>query len=132
MKRATHSSNSLHLLRKTGLPCAMFFSLATAEAVPLDDFGPPLPTDPSAFTNPPADPKAALDALLTLPHTNQGAIAYPNGGYGDRNSPRAENVLPPALQTSFKIPTNGKPSPLFGALPYTQQLLLFEEFGTEK
>ncbi len=28
--------------------------------------------------------------------------------------------------------TNGKPSPLFGAQPYTQQLLLFEEFGTEK
>jgi FtsP/CotA-like multicopper oxidase with cupredoxin domain len=132
MKRATHSSNSLYLLRKTGLPCAMLFSLATADAVPLDDFGQPPPTDPSAFANPPADPKAALDALLTLPATNQGAIALPNGAYGDRDTPRADNVLPPALQTSFKIPTNGKPSPLFGALPYTQQLLLFEEFGTEK
>ncbi|PNA05209.1 copper oxidase, partial [Pseudomonas sp. FW215-R3] len=52
--------------------------------------------------------------------------------YGTRTTPTTDNVLPPALQTSFKIPTNGKPSPLFGAQPYTQQLLLFEEFGTEK
>ncbi|WP_349737070.1 hypothetical protein, partial [Pseudomonas jessenii] len=56
----------------------------------------------------------------------------PNGVYGTRTTPTTDNVLPPALQTSFKIPTNGKPSPLFGAQPYTQQLLLFEEFGTEK
>jgi hypothetical protein len=67
-----------------------------------------------------------------MPATNRGSIALPNGVYGDRNTPRADNVLPPSLQTSFKIPTNGKPSPLFGAQPYTQQLLLFEEFGTEK
>ncbi len=30
------------------------------------------------------------------------------------------------------IPTEGKPSPLFGAKPFTQQMVLFEEFGTEK
>lgn len=29
------------------------------------------------------------------------------------------------------IPTEGRPSPLFGAEPFTQQMLLFEEFGTE-
>jgi len=29
------------------------------------------------------------------------------------------------------IPTGGSPSPLFGAQPYTQKLLLFEEFGTQ-
>jgi FtsP/CotA-like multicopper oxidase with cupredoxin domain len=29
------------------------------------------------------------------------------------------------------IPTGGRPSPLFGAEPFTQQLLLFEEFGLE-
>ena len=28
------------------------------------------------------------------------------------------------------IPSNGRPSPLFGAQPFTQKLLLFEEFGT--
>ncbi|WP_085729365.1 Ig-like domain-containing protein [Pseudomonas sp. R37(2017)] len=132
MKSVTPRCDSFGRLRKSGLPCAMLLSLATADAAPLDDVSQPPPTDPSAFTNPPADPKAALDALLTMPPTNQGAIALPNGVYGDRDTPRAENVLPPAQQTSFKIPTNGKPSPLFGALPYTQQLLLFEEFGTEK
>ena len=29
------------------------------------------------------------------------------------------------------VPTGGRPSPTFGAEPFTQQLLLFEEFGTE-
>lgn len=30
------------------------------------------------------------------------------------------------------IPTEGTPSPLFGAEPFTQQMILFEEFGTEE
>ncbi len=30
------------------------------------------------------------------------------------------------------IPTEGTPSPLFGAMPFTQQMVLFEEFGLEK
>ena len=30
----------------------------------------------------------------------------------------------------FDIPTNGAPSPLFGAEPFSQQMLRFEEFGT--
>ena len=29
------------------------------------------------------------------------------------------------------IPSGGRPSPRFGAQPFTQQLLLFEEFGVE-
>ncbi|MFS2201180.1 multicopper oxidase domain-containing protein [Pseudomonas sp. Pseusp3] len=126
---------SLGLFRKPGIAAVMLIniSLGNANAVPLDDVSQPPPTDPSAFTNPPADPKAALDAILAMPPAFQGAIALPNGAFGTRNTTTAtDNVLPPALQTSFKIPTNGKPSPLFGAQPYTQQLLLFEEFGTEK
>ncbi len=31
----------------------------------------------------------------------------------------------------FDIPTGGDPSPLFGAEPFTQQVLRFEEFGTQ-
>ncbi|WP_425500256.1 Ig-like domain-containing protein [Pseudomonas akapageensis] len=107
-------------------------SLAQLNAAPLDDFGPPPPTDPSAFTDQPADPIKAAKALDNATPANQGALALPNGVFGDRTTPRADNVLPPNLQTSFNYPTNGKPSPLFGALPFTQQLLLFEEFGTEK
>jgi hypothetical protein len=118
MKRPTPSCNSIDLLRRSSLPCAMLLTLNAANAVPLDDVSQPPPTDPSAYSNPPADPAAALEALKTMPETNQGALALPNGAYGDRNTPRADNVLPPSLQTSFKIPTNGKPSPLFGAQPF--------------
>ncbi|HED34271.1 MAG TPA: copper oxidase [Gammaproteobacteria bacterium] len=32
----------------------------------------------------------------------------------------------------FDVPTGAGPSPLFGAEPFTQQMLRFEEFGTEK
>ncbi|VVP66429.1 Cell division protein FtsP [Pseudomonas fluorescens] len=110
-------------------------SLTPVSAAPIDDVSQPPPTDPSAYSNPPADPvaaAAALEALKLMPEANQGSLALPNGVFGDRDTPRADNVLPPAAQTSFNFPTNGKPSPLFGAAPYTQQLLLFEEFGPEK
>ena len=33
--------------------------------------------------------------------------------------------------TVFDIPTGASPSPLFGALPFSQELPLFEEFGTQ-
>ncbi len=103
MKRVTPPCSSIALLLRSSPPCAMLLTV----------------------------PKAALD-VLTLSPANQGAIVLPNGVFGDRNTPRADNELPPNLQTSFKIPTNGKPNPLFGAQPYTRQLLLLEEFGTEK
>ncbi|WP_433771836.1 Ig-like domain-containing protein [Pseudomonas putida] len=123
-------------MRRSGVTCAaMLITLASANASPLDDESQPPPTDPSAYSNPPATPveaAAALEAIKGMPSANQGSIALPNGVFGNRDTPRAENVLPPAQQTSFNYPTNGKPSPLFGAQPYTQQLLLFEEFGTEK
>ena len=135
--KITPDHKALGFFRRQGLTAVMLinFSLSTAHAVPIDDVSQPPPTDPSAYTNPPADPvaeAAALEALKGLPEANQGSIALPDGAFGDRNTPRADNVLPPSLQTSFNFPTNGKPSPLFGAQPFTQQLLLFEEFGTEK
>lgn len=106
--------------------------LITAMASPMDDNSQPSPTDPSAYTNQPDDPTPALLNLNTLPEANQGSLELINGAYGDRDTVRIDNVLPPALQTSDRYPTNGKPSPLFGAQPFTQQLLLFEEFGPEK
>jgi FtsP/CotA-like multicopper oxidase with cupredoxin domain len=134
MKSSAPANTSSGFLLASGITSMMLmtFSLTAVNAAPLDDFGPPPPTDPSAFTNPAADPAAALEALKLLPPANQGAIALPNGVFGNRDTPRADNVLPPDLQTSFNFPTNGKPSPLFGAQPFSQQLLLYEEFGTEK
>ncbi|MGE4651647.1 MAG: copper oxidase, partial [Myxococcota bacterium] len=37
----------------------------------------------------------------------------------------------PAAAGKFKVPTGAPPSPLFGAKPFTQKLLRFEEFGTQ-
>ncbi|WEK28442.1 MAG: Ig-like domain-containing protein [Candidatus Pseudomonas phytovorans] len=106
--------------------------LITVAASPLDDNSQPPPTDPSAYSDQPADPTPALLNLNTLPEANEGSLELTDGVFGDRNTVRTDNVLPPALQTSDRYPTNGKPSPLFGAQPFTQQLLLFEEFGPEK
>ena len=41
-------------------------------------------------------------------------------------SAQAQTIVEP-----FDIPSGGRPSPLFGALPFTQKLALFEEFGTQ-
>ncbi|SDO25789.1 multicopper oxidase domain-containing protein [Pseudomonas jinjuensis] len=103
-------------------------SVAVA-AASLDYFGSPPPGDPSAYTDAPKDPAAVL--LQGADLANAGAFVQAGGVEGNRKTPLKENVLPPNAQTSFKIPTNGKPSPLFGAQPFTQSLLLFEEFGPE-
>lgn len=133
MKKTTVVSSPNHYFLLSGVATALLWAgLTSGVASPLDDFDPPTPTDPSAYTNPPDDPVIALEALKTMPEANEGALELPDGAYGNRTTPTIENVLPPLQQTSSRYPTNGKPSPLFGAEPYTQQLLLFEEFGPEK
>ena len=122
-----------HAFRLSSVTVLMLgLGLIPAIASSLDDVSQPPPTDPSAYSNQPADPNPALLNLYTLPEANEGSLELTDGAYGDRTTVRKDNVLPPALQTSEKYPTNGKPSPLFGAQPFTQQLLLFEEFGPEK
>ncbi|WP_430765360.1 multicopper oxidase domain-containing protein [Pseudomonas citronellolis] len=119
--------------RLRNLSCTLLLA-ATAPALhasPLDDFGQPPDNDVSYFRDVPNDADAAAE-LANTPEANHGAFDLPDGVEGDRNTPRAENILPPAQQTSFNYPTNGRPSPLFGAQPFTQQLLLFEEFGPVK
>ncbi|WCM53667.1 multicopper oxidase domain-containing protein [Pseudomonas sp. WJP1] len=118
----------------TPLSVALTISLSTGtlRASPIDDERQPEPTDPSAYYDEPEDRVGALNAILTMPEANEDSFDLPDGVKGSRDTERLENVLPPAAQTSFNYPTNGKPSPLFGAQPFTQQLLLFEEFGPEK
>ncbi|TLP56079.1 MULTISPECIES: Ig-like domain-containing protein [Pseudomonas] len=134
MKRPAVSSR--HMFRLASLGGLLFgLGLAGVQASSLDDVTPPAPTDPSAFSDPPSDAigqAAALEALKSLPEANEGALELSNGVYGSRATVEIDNVLPPLQQTSRQYPTNGKPSPLFGAEPFTQQLLLFEEFGPEK
>ncbi|WP_346727603.1 multicopper oxidase domain-containing protein [Zestomonas insulae] len=111
------------LLIGLGLP-------ALGLASSMDDENPPPPTDPSAYRDPPEDEAAANAELALEAEANEGSLELPNYTQGSKTTTtRAENVLPPAQQTSYNYPTNGKPSPLFGAQPFTQQLLLFEEFG---
>ncbi|POA46001.1 copper oxidase [Pseudomonas sp. MPR-ANC1] len=133
MDRATRDlSNTFRL---TPLSVFLMLTLGTmtvVQASPIDDERQPETSDPSAYYDEPADEPTALNAILTMPEANEDSFDLPDGVKGTRDSTRTENVLPPTVQTSFNYPTNGKPSPLYGAQPFSQQLLLFEEFGPEK
>jgi FtsP/CotA-like multicopper oxidase with cupredoxin domain len=68
------------------------------------------------------------DPLERLPPANAGAFV--GGRSGTAADAGIENAVQnPHARSSFDAPTGGAPSPLFGAQPFTQQLLLFEEFG---
>lgn len=133
MDRTTRNPSNTFLL--TPLSVFLMLTLGTMAGVrasPIDDERQPETSDPSAYYDEPADEPTALNAILTMPEANEDSFDLPDGVKGTRASTRTENVLPPAVQTSFNYPTNGKPSPLYGAQPFTQQLTLFEEFGPEK
>jgi FtsP/CotA-like multicopper oxidase with cupredoxin domain len=108
-----------------GAVLAWVIGVSPAPAAMLDFFGPPPAGDPSAFTGPFIGLNFAVDFLATLPPTFEGSLEG-----SSHEAVGANNVLAGRL-TSANIPTNSKPSPLFGAKSFTQQMLLFEEFGTE-
>jgi len=71
--------------------------------------------------------------LEGLPEANLGT--FEGGNTGHTEDAAESNVLQPADQRPeeeavFNVPSNGPPSPLFGAQPFTQKMLRFEEFGT--
>ncbi|MGB5829196.1 MAG: copper oxidase, partial [Pseudomonas mandelii] len=119
------------LLTPLSVLLTMTLGTTTLQASPIVDERQPEPSDPSAYYDEPADEAAALNAILTLPEANADSFDLPDGVKGSRDTTRTENILPPAMQTSFNYPTNGKPSPLFGAQPFTQQMVLFEAFGPD-
>ncbi len=69
------------------------------------------------------------DPLAALPPANEGA--FEGGPTGTAADPGQDNAIPEDEKTSSKVPSNGRPSPLFGARPFTQKMFRFEEFGTE-
>jgi len=88
--------------------------------------------DPSALTDLVFD--AEGKALEGLPDPIQGT--YEGGNTGTHHDAEAGNVLQPEDQRGdedarFNVPTNGPPSPLYGASPFSQPMLRFEEFGTK-
>src|SRR5579885_688287 len=91
-----------------------------------DDFDEPPANDPSALVGLDFD----QNLLATLPPANSGAfLGGPTGTDADEET---ANAVPKAMQQNgVEVPTNGRPSPLFGAQSFTQQMLLFEEFGRE-
>ena len=58
--------------------------------------------------------------------------AFEGGEHGDEEDAARDNVISESAQQynkRFNVPTNGAPSPLFDAQPFTQSMLRFEEFG---
>ncbi|WP_283183925.1 multicopper oxidase domain-containing protein [Pseudomonas svalbardensis] len=131
-RNARYSFKWFGLLTPLSVLLTMTLGTTTLRASPIDDERQPEPSDPSAYHDEAADKAAALNAILTMPPANKDSFDLPGGVKGSKDTTRVENILPPALQTSFNYPSNGKPSPLYGALPFTQPLALFEEFGLEK
>ena len=86
--------------------------------------------DPSHFVGP-----YFGDLPEDLHEANEGAF---EGGITGTPEDTHENVaypeedLRPDFAGFFNVPTNGFPSPLFGAEPFTQQMLRFEEFGIDR
>ena len=98
----------------------------------IDFFGPPPPGDPSALTGPFIGLEFARDLIATLLPANEGA--FEGGATGTPEDAAEDNIIPPGTQSlggRFNIPTGAPPSPLFGAEPFTQQMLRHEEFGVE-
>jgi FtsP/CotA-like multicopper oxidase with cupredoxin domain len=91
-----------------------------------DVFGPPPAGDPSAFTGPSVGLEGAVNFLSTQPETIEGSL---EGGDPAANGAIAEQDLLSGGQ--YDVPTGSAPSPLFGALPFQQRMILFEEFGTD-
>ena len=105
-------------------------ALLAASVVAAPAYSSPFPPedDPSHFTGP-----VFGDLPEDLPQANAGT--FEGGATGTNADAEQSNVLPPSAQREdgvFNIPSNGPPSPLFGAQPFTQQMLRFEEFGTGK
>ncbi len=61
--------------------------------------------------------------------------AFEGGKTGTPADTEANNSIAEEDQRddgTFNVPSNGPPSPLFGATPFSQQMLRFEEFGPER
>ncbi|MEJ8838313.1 multicopper oxidase domain-containing protein [Ramlibacter sp. AN1133] len=117
----------------TAVAIAAIASTTLSAQAALDVTGPPPATDPSHYTDQPADPTQALQDLLGASPANDGSLELPGGVFMEnKRIVNVENVIQRDALYPYNYPTNGLPSPMFGALPFTQKLLMFEEFGPEK
>jgi FtsP/CotA-like multicopper oxidase with cupredoxin domain len=103
-------------------------SLAVTAQV-TEQWGEPSSDDVSHYLTPLMG-ASGMSAVEAEPEPNSGS--FEGGVTGTHIDPLAETSIPQSQLTSVNLPTNGRPSPMFGAQPFTQQMLMFEEFGTEK
>ena len=110
----------------------LFLASAVASASSLDYFGPPSPDDPSAWRDPIVSDGLADDLSSMNPVYKGGLEGGPTGTAADQGI--SGSISEDELQSNgkYNVPTDSKPSPLFGATAFTQQMLRFEEFGTER
>lgn len=117
--------SDLSFRRSVLLQLAFVLLMTLLIATPAWSAGSTRSNDPSALTGP-----YFGDLPEGLPEANEGALE--GGETGTLIDASAENVLQAEDQRDdgkFNIPSNGPPSRLFGAQPFTQQMLRFEEFG---
>ena len=89
----------------------------------------PPENDPSHYT----DLVIGGDFPANLPQPNGGT--FEGGTTGTVADAQKNNLLQAQNQRDdgiFNIPSNGPPSPLYGASAFSQKMLRFEEFGTER
>ena len=100
------------------------FSLI-AVAATLDYFGPPPAGDPSAWTGPIISEPLADDLVNQSPVYKGALEGGPTGTAADQGltGAIAEDELDGGGK--YDVPTGGKPSPLFGARPFSQKMLRF-------
>lgn len=115
----TASGGTRSALIRLGVIQVIAFSMAILSQGQ-DPEGSPPASDPSRLTGPWVDKDGAEDLLLSTPKVFETSL---EGG---------EVHGKPLPGESGDIPSGGIASPLWGAVPFEQQLLLFEEFGTKK
>ena len=118
-----------------GMALGGLLLVSPAPAAELDIFGPPPAGDPSEQKYPFIGLEFADNALRGVPPANEGSLLLQGGVQGTVADVGVNNVVQaPGIVRGggdYNIPTNSRPSPLYGARSFTQQMLLFEEFGPE-
>ena len=123
-----------HQLTVVGLTAMFTAASSFAATNQLGDWvGAPPDGDPSVLTGPIISEELSDDLVDQIP-AMEGALEIANHAHADVG---VDNGLNTGTQAEgagggYDVPTGAAASPMFGALPFTQQLLRFEEFGLQK
>ena len=120
-----------HQIAIVGL--SAIFTAAASFALEPDYIGPPAADDPSAYTGPIVSEERS-EALVDAVPAMEGALEIQNGQHADIgiNNGVFTGTMSEGAGGNYDVPTGGAASPMFGALPFTQPFLRFEEFGPQK